>query len=327
MTRRRRMPRALACALMALAATAGVVAGGLATTAGAAHAASSPPGKLLNLGAGICMGAGDPGIQQNPQDPSQEQLEPCTGLPGETWTASPLTTSDYRLTDGNGKCLGARGGNPADGTPVEAEQCTTPTSPGLVTPQEWRPLKALPAAPYHQYELINVLTGKCLGIYGAGTTVGSLAVIWKCDDSASNQRWNGVWFFGTVVSPLNGQCMGVYSASVMVGAAIVGWTCQNDLNQAWQLDSGGRLENSATGLCMGPAGNSPAIGALMVQEGCYQPLANNWFYSAYTATEGWLVAPSGYCLTDQGSDQQLVQAPCNFSTARLWTINVSSHGS
>jgi hypothetical protein len=128
MTAIQRLRRTLAAMLVALAATTAAVAGGLAATVGTAHAAEFPGGELLNLGSGLCL-AGDgsySGFRPNPQDPLQEEIYPCTTV--QEWVPEPLSgqynpTGAYKVVDGNGSCLGVKGGSLADGAPVEWEPC------------------------------------------------------------------------------------------------------------------------------------------------------------------------------------------------------------
>jgi Ricin-type beta-trefoil lectin domain-like len=326
--------RGLVAALVALAATTGIVAGALTTTAGTAHASSGLPlvGNLLNA-SNNCLGFGDPGFQPNPQDPIQEVLEPCAPQLGEEWTATPLSwgssqphSGAYQLKDGNGFCLGVRGGSTTDGAPVEREGCTGSAA------QSWQPMNALSGDPNRSYELINPNSGKCLGIFRAATTVGSLGVIWDCNTSP-DQRWNGIWFFGTLVNVASGQCMGVYGASTSLGAAVVGWGCQSSANQAWELDPiAPRLQNSSDAMCLDSQDNSTAAGTPLVQWECISTsgeVGQPWQYQPVTSTEGQLVdedEPGPMCLTQLSPNTQLVQEQCNTSPNQLWTFNTSSRG-
>jgi Ricin-type beta-trefoil lectin domain len=335
MTATRRLRRTLASVLVALAATT-AAAGGLAATVGTAHATvESPGGELLNLGSGSCL-AGDgssSGFQPNPADPSQEEIYPCSSA--QDWVPEPLSglsnpTGAYKVVDGNGSCLGVKGGSLADGASVEWEPC------GLSgDAQAWMALNARPADQYHSYELVNVNSGKCLGIYRAATAPGSLAVQWTCQASAANQRWNGDWFFGLPTNPASGQCIGVYGASTSAGAAVVNWGCQSDANQMWQIDSTDlSWRNSSDGMCLGVYQDSIGAYAVLVQEPCTGALAQRWAYKAYTSTEGTYVnGNSGMCLTEVATDTDLVQAPCTvtgvFSTpipGQLWAWSQSNLG-
>jgi hypothetical protein len=335
--------RGLAAALVALAATAGIAGGALTTTAGVARASSGLPlvGNLLNA-SNNCLGFGDPGFQPNPQDPSQEELESCASQLGEEWTAAPLNfgsnqphSGAYSLQDGNGHCLGVKGGSTVNGAPVESETCVSNSAA-----QSWQPMNALPGDPNRSYELINPNSGKCLGIFRAATTVGSLGVIWTCNTSP-DQRWNGIWFFGTLVNVATSQCMGVSGGSTAPGEAILGWDCQNAVNQAWELDAtlnAPRLQNSGDALCLDSEDNSILAGAPLVQWYCIAAeVGQPWQYQAVPGTtEGQLVdeaeAGSGaMCVAQLSSRSQLVQEPCNTtdplgSPDQLWTFTSSSRG-
>jgi len=336
MTTRHRLRRALTTGLMALAVTTGIVVGGLATTVGTAHATvQSPGGELLNSGSNLCL-AGDgsfSGFQPNPQDPVQEEIDPCTTP--QKWVPEPLSaqappTGAYKVVDSNGNCLGVRGGSLADGAPVEWEPC------GLSgDAQAWMPLNAMPADQNHSYELVNVNSGKCLGIFRAATAPGSLAVQWACQPSAANQRWNGDWFFGLPTNPASGQCVGIYAASTTPGSQVVNSSCFNTVNQMWQIDSTDlSWRNSSDGMCLSVDQASTGAYAILVQEPCTGALDQKWAYKAYTLTEGTYVNyNSGMCLTELAVNTDLVQAPCAvtgvFSTpipGQLWAWSQSNLG-
>jgi hypothetical protein len=328
---------------VALVATTGIVAGALTTTGGIARASSGLPlvGNLLNA-SNNCLGFGDPGFQPNPQDPIQEELESCASQLGEEWTATPLNfgsglahSGAYQLKDGNGFCLGVQGGSTVNGAPVERETCTTTTSAA----QAWQPMNALPGDPNRSYELINPISGKCLGIFRAATAVGSLGVIWTCNTSP-DQRWNGIWFFGTLVNVATSQCMGVNGGSSSLGAQILGWSCQNAVNQAWELDAtlnAPRLQNSGDALCLDSQDNNPAAGTPLVQWDCIaSEVGQPWQFQPVPGTqgEGQLVdeaEPGPMCVAQLGANAQLRQEPCNntnptSSPEQLWTFTSSSRG-
>lgn len=332
--------RRLAAALVALVATSGIVAGALTATGGIARASSGLPlvGNLLNA-SNNCLGFGDPGFQPNPQDPNQEELESCASQLGEEWTATPLNYSSslphsgaYSLQDGNGQCLGVQGGSTVNGAPVERQTCVTNSAA-----QAWQPMNALPGDPNRSYELINPISGKCLGIFRAATAVGSLGVIWTCNTSP-DQRWNGIWFFGTLVNVATNQCMGVNGGSTSLGAQILGWSCQNAVNQAWELDAtmtAPRLQNSGDALCLDSQDNYPAAGTPLVQWNCMSTeIGQPWQYQQVTSTQGQLVdeaEPGPMCVAQLSTFAQLVQEPCNLtnpllSPNQLWTFSPSSRG-
>jgi hypothetical protein len=330
--------RGLAAALVALVAGTGIVAGALTTTGGTARASSGLPlvGNLLNA-SNNCLGWGDPGFVPNPQDTIQEVLEPCAPQLGEEWTATPLSwgssqphSGAYSLKDGNGFCLGVRGASTIDGAPVERQACSAGSAA-----QWWQPMNALPGDPNRSYELINPNSGKCLGIFRAATTVGSLGVIWDCNTSP-DQRWNGIWFFGTLVNVATNQCMGVSGGSTALGAAILGWSCQNAANQAWELDAiAPRLQSSGDAMCLDSQGGLPTAGTPLEQWECISTGAGQqWQYHPVTSTEGQLVdeaEPGPMCVAQLSTFAQLVQETCNntnpLSTPdQLWTFSQSSRG-
>jgi hypothetical protein len=332
MTTTGRLRRALAAAVVALAATIGVVAGGLAVTAGPAHA-TALPGELLNLGSSSCLaGDGDPGFQPNRQDPIQEEIYPCDRSAGQQWTPRPLSrrnavaASAYELVDGNNNCLGVPGASQADGAPVEWQPCGQSGAA-----QQWTPYLPTPANQYHSFELVNLQTSQCLGIFRAATAPGSLAVQWPCDYSA-NQLWNGAWFFGSLTNSASGECMGVQNApQAGEGSAIVLASCQNTTDQAWQFDStDSSVRNGFLALCLDVAGGSTAAGAQIVQELCNGSPDQQWTYTS----SGWLENPNtGMCVTaslyhGRPATPYLHQLPCNGLPMGdvQWAFSPSSRG-
>jgi hypothetical protein len=309
MSSRRRILQALAC----MAVTAAVAGGGLAVSAGAAHAGTAPT-ILLNRGSNLCLGSGGPGPNVR-QDTCYRSLD-------QLWTAVPLSSGRYQVIDGYGMCLGVQGASTADGAWVEKETCNGSSA------QEWIPGGATAQDPYFSYQLVNVNSNKCLGIYKAMRGAGYPAVQWSCQNSP-NQFWNGTWFFGTVTDANSHQCMGVLGASTAQGAAVVQWPCNTSADQVWELDPAtNRLQNSNDGMCLGVNGASIFAGAQILQWACNGSPDQSWNYNASTGQ--FTNANSGMCLGVPGASMaqgtQLVQWPCNGSPDQQWTRTMSTRG-
>jgi hypothetical protein len=297
------------------------VAGGLATGAGARAAqASTTPQILLNKNSSLCLGTGGSQVWE-----AQAVQEPCAGTPDEGWTAVPLPSGRYQISNGWGLCLGVNAGSTAQGAPVVQWGCNGSLD------QQWIPGGATAADPDFSYQLVNANSGLCLGILGASVNQGAGAVQWSCNGSP-DQRWNGTWFFGTVTDVNSGLCLGILGASKAAGAAAAQWPCNSSASQIWELDDSNRLQNSNDGMCLSVWGASLAAGARVVQWPCSGRPDQTWLAHSVGGQAGWQFtnANSGMCLgvsdTTIGQGAVLAQWPCDPSQDQQWAYHVSFRG-
>ena len=77
--------------------------------------------------------------------------------------------------------------------------------------------------------------GKCLDVFGSGSTAdGTLVDLWSCNGGA-NQVWNAV--NGTLVNPQSGKCLDDPGFSTTPGTQLQIWDCNGGSNQQWTLPS------------------------------------------------------------------------------------------
>jgi predicted alpha-1,6-mannanase (GH76 family) len=168
-----RRSRALTAIIALLFLTSGLLVSG-ATAASAAPAATpeSPwigTGQVSSgAGSDMCLdNSGGSNAAGNPID-----LYQCNDTwDGQVWTLE----YDGTLRIQN-RCLDVQGGSSTDGTPVLLNTCNGSGSPG----EQWEPQT--------DGSLLNVNSGKCLGINGAVAN-GSPLFIWTCDGN-DTQVWH-----------------------------------------------------------------------------------------------------------------------------------------
>jgi hypothetical protein len=251
----------------------------------------------------------------------QEELVTCTDQDPQHWTAVPVNGGSYIVEDGNGNCLGVKGGSTALGAPVEFGGCNP--GPGQAA-QEWTPLGAVPGDVNGSYQLVNANDGLCLGIFTGATAVGSLAVQWTCQASSPNQQWFGPWIFGTVTNQGFAQCMGVAGGATSVGAEIVTFACLNHPDQAWERDQlTGRIQDSLDGLCL--SASTAAGNQLVTQQTCTGAAGESWEFEDFVGGEAELVNVfTGMCVTAPAAGQQLQTQMCShIGTNQRWAFAVS----
>jgi hypothetical protein len=302
-TKQRRRRRGLLPALVALATTLIVVA-----TAGIARAAlpvSPMNGELLNY-SNNCLAAGTSLVAGY----GFEALEPCNGQPSAEWRAVPLSGGDYKLVDGNNNCL----------TTTLFIAGYAPCQSGQAS-QEWRPANVNPPSTFHSYQLISAASGECLGISSGATTAGSQAVVATCNATASDQRWNGIWFFGIINDDAIPSCLDL-AGTYVIGDALCADT--------WELDGlTGHLQDSASGVCVDLQSLNSGAGGLVVQATCSSSLGQAWYWEPFTARLGHFVnGHSGLCLAEVQAGQPLQQLPCTSAlpSGQLWGVQWSTRG-
>src|ERR1700733_12078445 len=180
-----RAPRAtiLTLSLLALAAVS-LLAGGL----GAPRASAAAGQPVSGLTAGASAGQITSGTTTAPPSGSSGWCLDNSGGSAsagnaidiyscnDTWDAQMWTVEDDGTLRIQNMCLDVKGGSSANGTPVLLNTCNGSGSPG----EQWQPQA--------NGSLLNVNSGKCLGISGTVGN-GATAMIWSCD-GADTQVWN-----------------------------------------------------------------------------------------------------------------------------------------
>ncbi|MFG1605746.1 RICIN domain-containing protein [Actinoplanes sp. NPDC049265] len=169
---------------------------------------------------------------------------PAASVPAAAAAAAPgpragraSADSDYRVVRlrnlNSGRCMGAEGGTPANGTRVIQWTCTGSGD------QAW----------YVNFdgsysEVVNFRRGPgstdaCLGVSGGVTTQGAQMVTWQCDGKA-NQQWRveGSSECGGVilVNASAGMLASVEGRSTANGASVIQWPHGSTRDQTWCVE-------------------------------------------------------------------------------------------
>lgn len=186
----------------------------------------------------------------------------------------------------------------AAAAPAQARAVTTPDTHPAATSAHLLggSFKAIPAAS-GTFEIINYVTGYCLGMQGGSSAVGTLAVVWNCNGNP-DQQWhvkatNAEGF--QQFENNSGLCLGVQGGSTAEGANLVGYTCYGTSHpdQYWaSLDSeasggpscsgyepfGNYADATGSGWVVGTQGGTSAEGDHLVQWN-WQKACNNQYWS------------------------------------------------
>ena len=120
------------------------------------------------------------------------------------------------------------------------------------------------------YRLVNVKSGKVLGINGGSTADGAQAVQWTSNGSY-DQMWQRVNLTGgytKLIDVKTSKALGVYQGSTAEGAKVVQWNDTGALDQQWTFVAVGsnyKIVNRNSGKCLGVWQGSTAEGAELVQ--------------------------------------------------------------
>jgi lysophospholipase L1-like esterase len=131
------------------------------------------------------------------------------------WITPPSSPPSGQVRSGiAGKCLDAKGGSSADGTPADIWTCNGSAG------QTWSALSD---------GTLRTL-GKCLDATGKGTANGTKIEIWSCNGGA-NQQWQP--YNGGYRNPVSGRCLDDPNLSTADGTQLVLWDCNGGANQKW----------------------------------------------------------------------------------------------
>jgi hypothetical protein len=121
------------------------------------------------------------------------------------------------------------------------------------------------------YKLVNVNSGKDLGVWAADLLDGQNVVQWT-DNGSADQLWhltdlgNG---YDTLLDKNSGRALGVWQASTASGASAVQWVQNGGTDQQWQVVAVGsnyKLVDRNSGLALSVSGASTSDGAQIVQQ-------------------------------------------------------------
>ncbi|GIF16370.1 cysteine/serine endopeptidase inhibitor [Actinoplanes teichomyceticus] len=122
-----------------------------------------------------------------------------------------------QITGLAGKCIGAAGGNTANGTAIDLYSCVgDPT-------QQW----TLPG------DGTIRTAGKCMDVSGAGTTDGTKVQLWDCNGTPAQQ-----WIHSSardLVNPHANKCLDLTGNSAADFTVTQIWTCTGGANQKWTV--------------------------------------------------------------------------------------------
>lgn len=131
------------------------------------------------------------------------------------------------------------------------------------------------------YKLVNVGSGKNLGVYAADLHDGQNVVQWT-DNGSADQLWhvtdlgNG---YSTLLDKNSGRALGIWQAGTASGANSVQWVQNASNDQQWQLVAVGsnyKLVNRNSGLALSVSGGSTSDGAQIVQQAYSGATSQQW---------------------------------------------------
>lgn len=121
------------------------------------------------------------------------------------------------------------------------------------------------------YKLVNVNSGKALGVLGADLLDGQNVVQWA-DNGSADQLWHVTDVgsgYSTLLDKNSGRALGILAASTSSGANAVQWVQNSGNDQQWQVVAVGsnyKLVNRNSGLALSVSGAATSDGAQIVQQ-------------------------------------------------------------
>ena len=110
------------------------------------------------------------------------------------------------------------GGNSVDLTPADTNDCNgTPA-------QQWT---------LEDDGSLHAL-GKCLDVFGGGTTEGTRVELYTCNGAGHQRRWSSGGG-EALVNPQSGLCLDDPASSTTDGTQLDLWDCTGNPNQSWTL--------------------------------------------------------------------------------------------
>ena len=127
----------------------------------------------------------------------------------------------------------------------------------------------------------ELLSNKCIDIYGASQNDGALAVQYGCHNG-DNQQFNFIAIGSAfqIKAEHSGKCLGVENASLTSGAKIVQLTCDaTKNNMLWRISGvGSQRQISAlhSNMCMNVTGAFTTNNAQIIQSPCVNAINEKW---------------------------------------------------
>ena len=121
--------------------------------------------------------------------------------------------------------------------------------------------------------LVNVNSGRCLDVTGAGTAAGTRTIVWDCHGQA-NQQWTRtaageLRVYGT-------SCLDVSGAGTANGTAVIIWPCHGGANQRWTFRPDGSIRAAGAGRCLDVTGSGTANATPVQIYDCNGTSAQQW---------------------------------------------------
>jgi hypothetical protein len=136
------------------------------------------------------------------------------------YVASAATSATGQITGLAGKCIGAAGGNSANGTAVDLYACVGDATQQWTFPGDGTIRTA----------------GKCMDVAGAATADGTKVQMYDCNNTVA-QQWKYT-SANELVNPNSNKCLDLKDNSSADLTVTQIWTCNGGANQKWTVPSG-----------------------------------------------------------------------------------------
>jgi hypothetical protein len=127
--------------------------------------------------------------------------------------------------------------------------------------QDWQLVPDFTTTANSSFQIVNVASGKVLGVNAASTADGAAAVQWTANGSP-DQAWQFTTLTNgnlSIVDRNSGKSLGVHQASKTSGAQAVQWTTNTSPDQQWtlvQIGTSWQIKNVNSGLVLSVQGST-----------------------------------------------------------------------
>jgi hypothetical protein len=242
-----------------------------------------------------------------------------TGLTvGELWqklggrkVSSPTyfknVTAGFKCLEGDGPVYGA-----ADGTNVILDTCSYQAQ------QQWEWIPDSATSNQGELRLLTLpVTGKCLDVYGSGTTDGTRVYIWGCNNSGA-QKWI-MQPNGSLTNPNSGKCLQPVAGGTAIGTGMEISTCTATDIQNWFQRPIGTFKSQAGPGCVASTVNPVAVFGCGSATSPYQFSYNQ---TTFGATSGTIKGNGGTCLQplagSTAANATMEMTACSGATTQNW---------
>jgi hypothetical protein len=189
------------------------------------------------------------------------QLFVCDGSSGQAfrWTAA-----SRLVNPASGRCIAPRAGAPDLGTPLVLATCDTTAA------QRWD-ASALVATRGETSSLLGAASQICLADPGASRTSGTQLVIQRCRTTVGQI----ITHTGTRLR-IVGQCLAAGASKPVAHTSASITSCTGAASQAFTVRSDGRVQNTATDLCLTVRYGHTTPGTPVWLTGCATSAAQRW---------------------------------------------------